>query len=92
VSSGVCAAANRYVLLSVPESSSCVDLLGPPVEAGGRADEVRLPLQGGAAGELGVLQLLDAGELAVDEHGIGEWPQMLCRLQLGRVDPLCQGH
>ena len=49
------------------------------------SERVRAALQGDAARGLGVFQLLDAGEMPIDQHGIGERPQMLCRLQLGRV-------
>ena len=63
------------MILSSPGSSSFVDLLGPPAEACGRADHVRAGLQGGAAGELGIFELLDRGELPVDEAGVGERPQ-----------------
>jgi hypothetical protein len=31
---------------------------------------------------LGVFQCLDAGEMAVDQHGIGQWPQVLGWLEL----------
>ena len=47
-------------LLSPPGSSTFVDLLGPPVEAGGRADAFGLALERGAVGQLGVLEVLDA--------------------------------
>ena len=47
-------------------SVSAMDLLGPPVEAGRRADEVVLPLQGDTALGLRVFQLLDAGEMPVN--------------------------
>jgi hypothetical protein len=47
------------------------------VETGGRADHVGVLLQLSAVGELRVLQVLDGGELAVDEAGVGQRPQML---------------
>jgi hypothetical protein len=65
-----------------------VELLGPPVEAGGRADAVGLRLQGEALGELGVFELLDRGEAAIDEGGVRQWPgvqEVLGRLHLRRV-------
>jgi hypothetical protein len=68
-------------VISVPSGpSSFVDLLGPPMEAGGRADAVGLVLEGSAAGELGVFQVLDHGEVLVDQRGVGERPHMLGRL------------
>jgi putative transposase len=51
------------------------------VETGGGTDAVRPPLQGGALGELGVLELLDGGKVPVDQHRIGQGPQVLGRLQ-----------
>src|SRR5262249_26598152 len=65
-----------------PWASSCVDLLGPPVEARFRADEVGPLLEGGAAGELGVLQLLDRGEMPIDERTVDQRPEVLGGLQL----------
>ncbi len=73
------------IILPSLGSSPFVDLLRPPVEAGGRADALRLVLQLDAAGELDILQVLDGGELPVDQAGVGQRPQMLGRLQLGRV-------
>ena len=57
-----------------------MNALGPPVEAGGRADEIRPALQRGATGELGVLQILDGGKVLVDQRGVSERPQVLGRL------------
>lgn len=54
-----------------------MDVPRPPVETGGRADHVGVLLQLSAVGELRVLQVLDGGELAVDEAGVGQRPQML---------------
>jgi len=62
-----------------------VDLLGPPVKAGGRADEIGSRLEGSAASKLGIFQLLDGGEVLVDECGVGQWPQVLGGLEFGRV-------
>jgi len=42
-------------------------------------------LEGGAAGELGVFEVLDAGEVLIDEGGIGQRPEMLSRLQFGGI-------
>jgi hypothetical protein len=55
------------------------------VEAGGRADHVRSCLQGSAAGKLSIFELLDGGELPIDNGGIGERPEMLSGLELGGV-------
>ena len=55
------------------------------MKACGRADHVRVTLQLGAAGELGVFKLLDAREVASDYERVGERPQMLGGLQFGRV-------
>lgn len=62
-----------------------MNALGPPVKAGGRANKVRLLLERDAASELGVFQVLDGGEMLVDETRVGQRPQMLGRLQLGGV-------
>jgi hypothetical protein len=42
-------------------------------------------LEGDAAFRLDVLQFVDAGEMLVDQHRVGQWPEVLGRLQLGRV-------
>jgi hypothetical protein len=81
----------RRVISIPPGSSAFVDLLGPPVETGGGTDAVGLRLELGAVRQLGVLKFLDAGEMAVDQHVVGQGPEMLGGLQLGGVDPLCQG-
>jgi hypothetical protein len=46
------------------------------MKAGRRADEIRAPLPGRAAGELGIFEILAAGEVPVDERRIGERPQV----------------
>ena len=68
-----------------PGSTSFVDLLGPPMELGGRADALALLLEGSAVRELGLLQLLDAGEMLVDQRRVSQRPQVLGGLQLRRV-------
>jgi len=73
------------VKLSSSGSLSFVDALGPPMEARGRADHVGLAVQRGAPGELGVLQLLDRGEMAVDQARVGERLQVLGGLQFGGI-------
>ena len=55
------------------------------MEQRGGADEIRVSLQRRAAGGLSVLQLVDGGEVAIGERGVGERPQMLCRLEFWRV-------
>jgi len=42
-------------------------------------------LQGDTALALSVFQLLNAGEMAIEERRIGERPQMFRRLQFGRI-------
>src|SRR5215469_1224226 len=58
-----------------------IDVLGPPVEAGRRADEVLLPLKRDTALGLRVFQLLDTGEMLVDQYRVGQRPQVLSWLQ-----------
>ena len=50
-----------------------------------RADLLGVALQLGAAGELHLFELLDAREVAVDQDRVGERPQVLSGLQLGRI-------
>jgi len=38
-----------------------MDAFGPPMKASGRADEIGPLLEGGAALELGIFQVLDGG-------------------------------
>ncbi len=66
-------------------SLSFLDALWPPVEQGGGADEVGPRLKGDAACGLGVLKVVDGGEMAVGERGVGERPEMLGGLQFGRI-------
>jgi hypothetical protein len=61
------------------------DALGPPSEGGSGADEVRALLKRDAADSLGLLQVLDGGEVLVGEGGIGQRPEVLGRLQLGGI-------
>ncbi len=71
----------RAVFISVPPgSSSFVDLLGPPMEQRGGADTFALSLEDGTPSKLGVFQVLDGGEVLVDERRIGERPEMLSGL------------
>ena len=64
---------------------SSLDVAWPPRKQRGGADEVRTGLQRDAALRLGILQGLDVGEVPIDQHRVGERPQMLGRLQLGRM-------
>src|SRR5271166_1549150 len=59
-----------------------LDALRPPVEPRRPADEIGAGLQGDAALRLGVFQLLDASEVPVDQHAVGQRPQMFGWLQL----------
>ena len=62
-----------------------LDTFGPPVEQCGGADEVGTRLEGDATCGLGVLQFVDGSEVAVDQHRVGQWPQMLGGLEFRRV-------
>jgi hypothetical protein len=55
------------------------------MEQGGGPDARGLTLEIGAAGELDVFELLDCGEMPIDQARVGEGPEMLGRLQLGGV-------
>jgi hypothetical protein len=73
------------VILIRPRSLSFPDALGPPVEPGGGANQVGTRLEGDAARGLSVFEVVDAGEMAVDERGIGQGPEVLGGLELGRI-------
>ena len=55
------------------------------MEAGGGADLLGVALQLSAARELDVFELLNRGEMAVDQDRVGERPEMLSGLQFGRI-------
>ncbi len=55
------------------------------MEERGGADALWLVLERDTVGKLGILEVLDAGEMLVDQRGVGEWPEMLSRLQLRGV-------
>src|SRR5260221_8070531 len=77
---------SRREVISIPSGpSSFVDLLLPPVKAGRGADEVRPHLQVSTTSELDVFELLDAGEVTIDQHAVGHRPQVFNGLQFGRV-------
>src|SRR5215469_11188239 len=73
------------VILGSSRSLSLLDPLRPPMEASGRADELAVCLEGDAARGLDVFQLLYAGEVPIDQHRVGQRPQVLRRLQLWGV-------
>ena len=51
----------------------------------GGANALGLPLDGGTVGKLRVFEVLDGGEMLVDQGGVGERPEMLSRLQFGGI-------
>ena len=55
------------------------------MKTGRRANHRCLVLQRSTACQLHLLEVLDSGEMAIDEHRIGDWPEIFCRLQFGRV-------
>ena len=55
------------------------------MEARGRANEVGTGLEGNTAGGLGVLQVIDRGKMPIGQRGVGEWPEVFGRLELGRI-------
>src|SRR5262245_58959831 len=64
---------------------SFMEALRPPRKEGGGAHHLRLGLQRHTVLGLGLLQLLDRGEMAIDQRRIGEGPQMLRRWEFWRV-------
>jgi hypothetical protein len=74
----------RVILIS-PRALSFVEALRPPGEARRGADELGIRLQRDTAGSLHVLQLLDAGEMAIHQDRIGQLPQMFHGLQFRGV-------
>ena len=76
---------NQRSMKSVPpRPSSFVDRLGHhgSTWSSGCARDV---LQGSAADELSILELLDGGEVLIDECSVGQGPGMLGGLELGRI-------
>ena len=57
----------------------------PPGETGSRADEIAASLEGDTTARLRVFQLVEIGDMTVDQHCVGQRPQVLGGLQLGRV-------
>jgi hypothetical protein len=64
---------------------SFVEALGPPVEEGSRADERWLGLERHTALGLRFLQVLDGGEMAVDQWRVGERPEVFSWLHFWRI-------
>lgn len=62
-----------------------MDTRGPPMEKRRGADEIGTGLQGDTPRRLDILQLRNAGEVPVDQHGVRQRPQVLSWLQFGRV-------
>jgi hypothetical protein len=73
------------VILLLLGDISFAQALRPPMEERGGADESALRLEGDTAGSLGVLQLLDGGEMPIHQHSIGERPQMFSGLEFGGI-------
>ena len=78
-------ARDQLLILIHPRPLSFPDPLRPPVEPRGRPNEVGTRLEGDAARGLGVLELVDRSEMAVGQGRVGQRPQVLGRLQLGRI-------
>jgi len=55
------------------------------MKARGRADEIAALLQGHAAARLCVFQLLEVSEMAIDQHRVGQRPEVLGGLELRRI-------
>lgn len=72
----------RAVISGYSRPLSFVDAQRPPGETRSRANEVAAPLQGDTASGLGVLQLIEVGEVAIDQDGVGQRPEVFGRLEL----------
>ena len=68
-----------------PWRLSFSEALRPPLEERGGAHEITAGLQSDTALRLGVLQLVDGGEMPIHQHGIGEGPEMFGWLQFWRI-------
>src|SRR5262245_46346950 len=62
-----------------------LEALRPPIETDSRTHKVATGLEGDTARHLGILQLLKGGKVPIEQDGIGERPQMLGRLEFGRI-------
>jgi hypothetical protein len=73
------------VILISSRASSFLDPLWPPMEARGGADEVAARVGGAAARGVGIFERVEGSEVASDQHGVRQRPQMLGGLELGRI-------
>src|SRR5260221_11026106 len=73
------------VILIPSRALSFPEALRPPVEQRGRADQIWTGLEGDAALSLRVLEVVDRGEMAGEQGGGGERPEVLGRLELRRI-------
>jgi hypothetical protein len=55
------------------------------MKQGSGADQVRSRLEGDTTVGLGVVQVVNRGEMAISERRVGHRPEMFSRLELGRV-------
>jgi hypothetical protein len=62
-----------------------LNALRPSLEQRGGAHEITVGLQSDTALRLGVLQLVDGGEMPIHQHSIGEGPEMFGWLQFWRI-------
>lgn len=69
------------VILVPPGSLWFLDTLRPPWEERGGADHIGLSLQRDATRGLGILEVVNGGEVTIGQDGIRQRPEMLCRLQ-----------
>lgn len=77
---------SRSGISRYPRPLAFLDTQRPSGKAGGRADEVAAPLQGNTTAGLGVFQLDEIDEMAVDQHRVRERPAVLG----GLPDPVRQ--
>src|SRR5260221_5706363 len=75
---------NRLIL-GPSRALSFLEALRPPVEQRGGADQIWTGLEGDAALSLRVLEVVDRGEMAVEQGRVGERPEGLGRLELRRI-------
>jgi hypothetical protein len=61
------------------------------VKEGGAAEHGGLALKGVTASSKGVFERGECGEMLVDQRIVGELPEVFGGLELGGIDPLCQG-
>src|SRR5258706_8172442 len=73
------------MILIPSRALSFLEALRPPVEQRGRADQIWTGLEGDAALSLRVLEVVDRGEMAVEQGGVGERPEVLGRLEVRRI-------